>query len=91
MRKKIAIIFLTLFAAVAIHRTFFQVREIVPNVYDRPIGACVVEWYQVRGILVFACPRMDTIKLWPLPMEQLWFEDAIETNGQWINFVYRVE
>jgi hypothetical protein len=30
----------------------------------------VVGDYHTRGILVFACPHMDTIKLWLLPVEQ---------------------
>lgn len=28
--------------------------------------------------VVLACPRMDMIRLWPLPVQQPWFEDMQE-------------
>ncbi len=91
MRKKIAIVGLTVFAAVTIHWTFFQVREHVPGVYDRPLGACIVEAYQARGIVVLVCPHMDMIKLWPLPVENPWFEDPVEPNSPWITYAHWAE
>jgi len=37
-------------------------------------------WYFVRPVqpvstFALACPRMDLIRLWPLPVMQSWFED----------------
>jgi hypothetical protein len=51
----------------------------------------VVGDYHTRGILVFACPHMDTIKLWLLPVVQPWFEDTSETRWPRMHFGYRVE
>lgn len=33
---------------------------------------------QPVNTLVLACSKMDTLKLWPLPIEQPWFEDGCE-------------
>ena len=83
MRKKTVLIaLLALFVALSLHWYFFQEREIVRNVFDRPLGPCVVEWFKVRKTLIFACPHMDSIRLWPLPMQQPWFEDPIDPDKQ---------
>lgn len=43
-------------------------------------GGCELEYFtepaQPVNILVLACPRMDMIRLWPLPVEQPWCEDC---------------
>jgi len=45
-----------------------------------PAG-CQVEYYsrQLQPVetVVFGCPRMDGIRLWPWPIQQPWFEDSI--------------
>ena len=32
---------------------------------------------QPEQTLVLACPRIDAIRLWPLPLEQPWDEDGV--------------
>ncbi len=42
-------------------------------------GSCKLILFDTRlqpiTTLVLACPRTDLIRLWPLPMQQPWFED----------------
>ena len=49
----------------------------------RLVGLFELDYYdnivQPVRTFVLACPRMDMIRLWPLPVEQPWFED----NGMW--------
>ena len=51
-------------------------RERVPGVVTHQIGPCDVDWYGVRPALVVACPGRDMIRVWPLPMEQPWWEKS---------------
>jgi hypothetical protein len=37
-----------------------------------------VDWHVDRGIVAVACDGRDLIRVWPLPMEQPWFEDKVE-------------
>ena len=62
--------------AATLHWLVFQAREITPGVTSRPLGPCSVDWFRQRPALVLACPRTDMIRLWPLPVEHLWFEEA---------------
>lgn len=65
-------------AVVSLHWLLFQGREVAPGVIARPIGACDVEWFkQWGGVIVIACPHTDLIKVWPLPIQQPWYEDLI--------------
>lgn len=69
--------------AVALHWLIFQGREVVPGVIARPVGPCDVEWFGARGgMVVIACPHTDLIKLWPLPIEQPWFENLPVKPGE---------
>jgi hypothetical protein len=62
---------------------FFQGQESVPGVITRPLGPCDVAWFENKGgALVFGCPHMDMLKLWPLPMEQAWWEDLLVRPGE---------
>jgi hypothetical protein len=37
-----------------------------------------VEWFERRGgAIILACPHTDLIKLWPLPVQQPWYEDPL--------------
>ena len=43
----------------------------------RPVGPCDVEWFERRGgAIILACPHTDLIRLWPLPVEQPWWEHS---------------
>lgn len=54
----------------------YRGEERVPGVITRPLGPCDIEWFYRRaGQVVLACPHMDMIKLWPLPVEKPWYED----------------
>jgi hypothetical protein len=69
--------------AVLLHWLLFQGQESVPGVITRPLGPCVVDWFENKGgVLVLGCPHMDMLKLWPLPMEQPWWEDLPVRPGE---------
>ncbi len=75
-RRKLALALVVIFAAVFLHWLLFQWQEVVPGVIARPVGPCDVEWFEKwGGAIVIACPRTDLIKVWPLPMQQPWYED----------------
>ena len=48
----------------------------------RLVGRCELEYFdttlQPTNTLVLSCPRMDMIRLWPLPVVHPWFEDWYE-------------
>ena len=52
-------------------------RERVRGGVTHSIGSCDVDWYCKRSALVVACPGQDLIRVWPLPMEQPWWEDPV--------------
>ena len=62
--------------AFTLHWLVFQAEETVPGVTSRPLGPCYLDWFSERPALVLACPRTDMIRLGPLPVEHLWFEEA---------------
>jgi hypothetical protein len=71
------LVLVALLAALAFHWLLFQGREIVPGVIARTLGPCDVSWFENKGgVLVLGCPHTDAIKLWPLPIEQPWWEDS---------------
>ena len=47
----------------------------MPGVYTWPLGACILDWYSRRGVLVLGCPKTDAIRVWPLPIQYNWVED----------------
>ncbi len=64
-------------ALIPLHWLLFQGQEVVPGVITRPLGPCDVDWFENRGgVLVLGCPHMDMLKLWPLPVEQPWWEHS---------------
>ena len=42
-----------------------------------PVGRSLQPVYTIT----LACPRMDMMRLWPLPIQQPWFEDWWEKKG----------
>ena len=61
----------------SLHWLLFQGQQIAPGVIVRPLGPCDVDWYEQRGgAIVIACPYTDLIRLWPLPIEQPWWEHS---------------
>jgi len=51
--------------------------ELVPGVVTHTIGPCDRDWHSERPALVLACPGQDLIRVWPLPVEQPSFDDAM--------------
>jgi hypothetical protein len=62
--------------AVTLHWLLFQAGGTVPGVTSHPLGPCCLDWFSERPALVLACPRTDMIRLWPMPVEHPWFEEA---------------
>lgn len=59
---------------------FHRASEIVPGATAyKPVGRCELIHFDERlqsfPPLVLACPRMDMIRLWPLPVVQPWDEE----------------
>jgi hypothetical protein len=74
---------LVVFIACSVHWLLFQGEERVPGVITRLLGPCDVDWFENKGgILVLGCPHMDMLKLWPLPVQQPWFEDLPARWGE---------
>jgi len=48
------------------------------------VGRCKLIHFDTRlqpvNTLVLACPKKDMIRLWPLPVQQPWFEDSWDTS-----------
>ena len=62
-------------------------REIIPGAVSIELpGRCeiiqIAQGLQPEFTIVIACPRMDMMRLWPLPVIQPWFED-FDPCGQW--------
>jgi hypothetical protein len=55
----------------------------------RLVGECKLYHFsqpaQPMTTLVLACPRTDLIRLWPLPVQQPWFEDWWEDKPDYLN------
>lgn len=73
--RRWALVLVALLATLSFHWLLFQGREVASGVIVRPLGPCDVEWFQYRAV-VLACPHIDLIKIWPLPVEQPWWEDS---------------
>jgi hypothetical protein len=39
-----------------------------------------LDWHSGRPALAVACVGRDMIEVWPLPVEQPWWEDTIEMS-----------
>jgi hypothetical protein len=75
-RRIVALAVVAVPVLVVLHWLLFQGYEYVPGVIARPLGPCDVSWFENKGgVLVLGCPHTDAIKLWPLPLEQPWWED----------------
>ena len=75
---KLLVLPLVVLVLLSLHWLLFQGQEVVPGVITRPLGPCDVEWFeQWGGAVVIACPHTDLIKVWPLPVQQPWYEDPI--------------
>jgi hypothetical protein len=64
-----------------------NMKEISPGVTTiQLVGNCEIEIYSgsVQRVFtaVFACPRTDMIRFWPLPVVQPWFEKSDNTPGK---------
>lgn len=75
MARRTGLAIVIIGVSVSMHWLLFQWREIVPGVIVRPLGPCDVQYHAEWHATVLACPRTDLIKLWPLPIDQPWYED----------------
>jgi len=62
---------------------FIRIHKPIDGVTVITLNArCQIEYYdntlQPINTLVLSCPRMDMIRLWPLPVVHPWFEDWYE-------------
>ncbi len=46
----------------------------------RTSGPCDLDWHGERLALAVACPGQDLIRVWPLPVEQPWWEDDVQAD-----------
>ena len=51
-----------------------------------PLGRCDVDWHVSRGIVAVACVGRDMIRVWPLPVEQPWWEETPDVPGGELTF-----
>ena len=85
----LAIAFLTFLQAypVMAQRTFHVAEGI--TAMHLP-GNCELQYYtppaQPANTLVLTCPMMIMIRLWPLPVQQPWFEDKWESIERDVTF-----
>jgi hypothetical protein len=64
----------------------FQISQPVSGVkVVKLVADCQLEFYDTTAQPVFtavlSCPRVDSIRLWPLPILQPWLEDPILPPG----------
>jgi hypothetical protein len=78
LRRWIVVVLAILVLMLLLHWLLFQGQEVVPGVIARLLGPCDVEWFEKwSGAVVLACPHADLIKVWPLPVQQPWYEDPV--------------
>ncbi len=76
--RRWVLVMLAILLALLLHWLVFQGQPIAPGVIVRPLGPCDVDWFEKwGGSIVLACPHTDLIKVWPLPVQQPWFEDPL--------------
>ena len=46
------------------------------------IGPCDLDWHSGRRALVVACVGRDMIRVWPLPVEQPWWEHTEDETAR---------
>jgi hypothetical protein len=83
VKKKLLIGFVIgfLIGAVVLGRIYEQ----RPGTFIIELVRCQVEIYnppaQPVTTVVFACPRVDAIRFWPIPVVQPWYEDWWEKTS----------
>jgi hypothetical protein len=87
MRIKLKVFFLAFLTTILlVFLLASRAEEIIPGVTAvRLVTGCQVEFYDIHTQPVFttvlACPRVDSIRLWPLPFLQPWYEEPILPAG----------
>jgi hypothetical protein len=82
MKRQVLIFYVTFFISLSLAYGFLRLRtvETVPGAVSTELpGRCAIIQFG-RGLqpvytIVLACPMMDMIRLWPLPVQQPWFDD----------------
>lgn len=93
-RKRLVLLILTLLPALLAGSLVIRSYRLTPHVLHIPlIARCELELYEPSDAqpvftIVFACPRVDSIRLWPFPITQPWAEDWFEpaTNSTEAHF-----
>jgi hypothetical protein len=82
MKRQILIFSVTFFITINLAYGFLRLRteEIIPGAVSKKLsGHCEIIQFgrglQPEYTIALVCPRMDLIRLWPLPVQQPWFED----------------
>lgn len=73
----------TLTLTLAFGFLWLRTKETIPGAVSTELpGRCEIIQFgiglQPVYTVALACPRMDMIRLWPLPVQQPWFEDRME-------------
>ena len=92
MRRKgvLFLIFAVIILTLGVGLLASRIHEVIPGAITIELaGSCTLTHFdttlQPVNTLVLACPKMDMIKLWPLPIEQPWFEDVWgKPSGNWV-------
>ena len=58
-------------------------RELVEGVWTVDVpGRCSLDYHASARALALACPGVDYVRLWPLPLVQAWEEPGGPVRGQ---------
>jgi hypothetical protein len=78
MRSRLGLLVFILIAALALAAG--RPRQFIPGVYTVDVGPCSLDLHrppvQPVATLALACPGVDYIRLWPLPVVKPWAEDG---------------
>jgi len=81
MNHRVLLFFITFFITLSLAYGFLRLRtvETIPGGASTELpGRCEIIQFdsglQPTYTVVQACPRMDMIRIWPLPVQQPWFE-----------------
>jgi hypothetical protein len=87
MKIKLKVFFLTFLVTALLVLLLASIisRHVSGVIEVRLIAGCQVEFHDIHTQPVFttvlACPRIDSIRLWPLPILQPWYEEPILPAG----------
>ena len=90
MKRQVLIISITFFITFSLAYGFLvlQTDEPIPGALSTDLpGSCELIKFgrnlQPVYTIILACPGTDMIRLWPLPVQQPWFEDYDPCHNSW--------